>query len=245
MAIEPIAPDVTPETEQEWETRSQFRRDLLDTLDELLIAAEHAVEGGPEDGVRVVTHKAWIEILRATEFAPLTPIDRHYAEVVTGANVIVWATCPRCGIPGVINLQIDPELRVDTSSAELRLKAKAKPRTHTCGQLTIPALGPEVEGQESLNLEEMIGPRCGKAIPEAEVDGLVPACHLPEDHEGECAPAPAEEIVDAPADADADARDENAKTAARDDLLPGELRCEGSVHVPGCSCFDGPEFGEV
>ena len=55
--IDPIAPDVTPETEQEWETRSQFRRDLLDRLDEALIAAE-----------------AWIEILRATEFAPLPAI---------------------------------------------------------------------------------------------------------------------------------------------------------------------------
>lgn len=201
-SIDPIAPDVTPETEAEWETRSQFRRDLLERLDEALITAEHTVEGGPEDGVRVVTHKAWIEILRATEFAPLTPIDRHYAEVVTGAIVTVWATCPRCGIPGVINLQIDPELRVDTSSAELRLKAKAKPRTHTCGQLLLPAGA--AEGQGSFELEDIVGDAGAN-----DVDF------------GEGAPS-----------------DDGADDASDEDLLPGELRCEGSVHVPGCRCFD-------
>jgi hypothetical protein len=136
-------------------------------------------------------------------------------------------------------LLVDPELRVDTSGAELRLKAKAKPRTHICGQLTIPPAGPEVEGQESLSLEELIGPRCELQVNDANGDVTDEVCHLHDGHEGECVPAPAEEIVDAPADADADARDENAKTAARDDLLPGELRCEGSVHIPGCEHFGG------
>lgn len=174
MAIEPIAPDVTPETEQEWETRSQFRLDLLDRLDEALVAAEHTVEGGPEDGVTVVTHNAWVEILRAAEFAPLPAIDRHHAEVVTGASVTVWATCPRCGIPGVINLQIDPELRVDTSSAELRLKAKAKPRTHVCGQLPLAVGSAEAEFQ--LTVTDFTGP----------VDPCPhPGCELAAEHEGD------------------------------------------------------------
>jgi hypothetical protein len=220
MAIEPIAPDVTPETGQEWETRSQFRRELLNQLDELLTAAEHTVEGGPEDGVKVVTHKAWRKILRATEFAPLTAIDRHYAEVVTGANVTVWATCPRCGIPGVINLQIDPELRVDTSSAELRLKAKAKPRTHTCGQLLLPA--GSVEGQGSFELEDIVGDASSVDLGEGAGD---------------------EDQDDDGADDAGDAGDEDQD--ADDDLLPGEIRCEGSVHVPNCNCFDGPEFGDA
>jgi hypothetical protein len=261
MAIAPIAPDITPETEQEWETRSQFRRDLITRLDELLIAAEHTVEGGPEDGVTVVTHKAWAEVLRAIAFAPLPAIDRHYAEVVTGANVTVWCVCPRCGIPAPILMHIDPELRVDTSSAELRLKAKAKPRSHLCGQLTIPAPGPEVEGQESLNLEEMIGPRCGKPIGGEEADEF---CHLPEGHQGECAPAPAEEILEespaedaTPAEALAKTPEQAAADVARkrsrrrngtapaadiadDDLLPGELRCEGSNHMPGCAHVGNP-----
>lgn len=219
MAIGPIAPDVTPETEQEWETRNQFRRDLLDKLDEALISAEHTVEGGPEDGVKVVTHKAWIEILRATEFAPLPAIDRHYAEVVTGANVIVWATCPRCGIPGVINLQIDPELRVDTSSAELRLKAKAKPRTHTCGQLPL-SVGPE--GQGSFELEDIVDDASSVDLGEGASDA-------DQDDDG---------ADDASAD-DASADDQDAD----DDLLPGELRCEGSVHIPNCEHFDQPAGG--
>jgi hypothetical protein len=214
MAIEPIAPDVTPETEQEWETRSQFRRDLLEKLDELLIAAEYTVEGGQEDGVKVVTHKAWIEILRATEFAPLPAIDRHYAEVVTGASVTVWATCPRCGIPGVINLQIDPELRVDSSSAELRLKAKAKPRTHTCGQLILSAGS---KGQGSFELEDIVGDASSVDLGEGSGDE-------DQDDDG------ADDASDDDQDAD-------------DGLLPGELRCEGSNHVPNCGHFDQPAGG--
>jgi hypothetical protein len=260
MAIDSIAPDVTPETEAEWETRSQFRRDLLDKLDELLMAAEHTVEGGPEDGVKVISHHSWAEALRAIAFEPLPAIDRHYAEVVTGANVTVWCVCPRCGIPAPIPMLIDPELRVDTTSAELRLKAKAKPRSHTCGQLMIPAPGPEVEGQESLNLEEMIGPRCYKPTFDGEGWSDGGTCHLPEGHDGDCAPAPAEEILaDAPDGTEAATPEEAlakspeqaaadvAKKRSRrrngtapavdDDLLLGELGCEGSVHVPGCEHF--------
>jgi hypothetical protein len=65
---------------------------------------------------------------------------------------------------------------------------------------------------------------------------------------------PAEVMAKTPQEASADVA---ARRAARvvlaavavnagvDDLLPGELRCEGSVHIPNCGCFDGPEFGDA
>ena len=148
-------PAVTPETEKQWETRRQFRGDLITSISDALLAAEHMVDGGVDDGVEVVTHREWKDILFEALTADLPPVSNHAAEVVTGATILVWAKCPRCHIAGPIALTIEPELRVHDASAELRLRAKAKPRTHVCGQLTIPA-GP-AEGQESFELEDIVG----------------------------------------------------------------------------------------
>jgi hypothetical protein len=218
MAIDPVAPAITPETDEQWKTRARFASELVDALRDKLAAAEIQVTGGEDDGVTVVTHKGWRDALREVDYAPLPPIDNHYAEVLTGASITVWATCPRCGIAGPIMLLVDPELRVDTSGAELRLKAKAKPRTHICGQLTIPAAG-AAEGQSSFELEDIVGDASSVDLGEGAGDA-------DQDDDG------ADDAGDEDQDAD-------------DDLLPGEIRCEGSVHVPNCSCFDGPEFGDA
>jgi hypothetical protein len=251
----PAALVLPEETEAAWETRSQFRRELLDQLGELMLAAEHAVDGGAEDGVKVVAHRAWLDVLSAVRYKALPPVSNHAAEVVTGAAVTVWCVCPRCKIAGPILMTIEPELRVDTSSAELRLKAKAKPRTHMCGQLTLAAAAPEIEGQESLNLEELTGPHCGKAIGGEESAEF---CFLPEGHEGECERASAVEIIEEPeAITPAEALGKTAEQAAADvatkrarrrraradvgpdlsdapddDLLPGENL--GACPWPGC-----------
>jgi hypothetical protein len=149
-------PAVTPETEKAWETRRQFRDDLLDSLRDRLAEVGETVESGPLEGVHIVTRAQWMDVIYEISNIPLPPVDDHTAEVVTGATVLVWAKCPRCHIAGAIALTIEPELRVDDASAELRLRAKAKPRTHVCGQLTIP-VGPPVEGQESFELEDIVG----------------------------------------------------------------------------------------
>jgi hypothetical protein len=75
----------------------------------------------------------------------LLPTDSHYAEVVTGATIVVWAICPNCGIAGAITLNIDPELRVSPDSGELHLKAKSKGTPHVCGQLPLQAMSVTVE----------------------------------------------------------------------------------------------------
>lgn len=163
-------PAVTPETEKQWKTRKQFRDDLLDTIRRRLGEVGETVESGPLEGVHIVTRAQWRAVLWEIGAIPLPPVDDHSAEVVTGATVLVWARCPRCHIAGPISLTIDPELRVDDASAELRLRAKAKPRTHVCGQLTIP-VGPSAEGQESFDLEDIIGAADPESADDPSADG--------------------------------------------------------------------------
>ena len=212
-------PAVTPETEKHWETRRTFRDDLLHSLGDRLTTAGETVESGPLEGVHIVTRAQWMDVIYEIGNVPLPPIDDHVAEVVTGATVLVWARCPRCHIAGAISLTIEPELRVDDASAELRLRAKAKPRTHVCGQLTIPAMVP-AEGQESLNLDDLTGPHCGKAIP-VEGSEVADSCFLPEGHEGDCERASSAEIIEEPA------------------LDPGLGDPETDCPWPGCERYGG------
>jgi hypothetical protein len=254
-------PAVTPETEKAWETRREFRDDMLDYLGERLAEEAQTIESGSLEGLRIVSAAQWRAVLNEARNAPLPPVSNHSAEVVTGATVLVWAKCPRCHIAGPIALTIDPELRVDDASAELRLRAKAKPRTHVCGQLTIP-VGPAAEGQESFELEDIVGPHCGKPTFDGEGWSDGGTCHLPEGHEGECAPAPAEEVLEeetgattpaevlakTPEEAAADVATKRSRrrahadptpveTTVDDDLLPGENL--GACPWPGCELASG------
>jgi hypothetical protein len=253
------APAITPETDKHWATRRQFRDDLVERLAEGLREAEQEVESGPLEGVRVVSHAQWDLALSLVRWADLPPVSDHAAEVVTGASITVWAACPRCKIAGPITLFVDAELRVDTAGAELHLKAKSKARTHFCGQLTIP-VGPPVEGQESFDLEDLVGERCDAIVRyDAELEADV-FCRLTEGHEGDhdelaaeaevleeeaAAATPEEALTKTPEEAAADVVTKRAaRRAARladrvipaetaaDDLLPGENL--GACPWPGC-----------
>jgi hypothetical protein len=161
------APVITiPESDTHWESRSQFRRGLEDRLRDGLLEAEVDVVGGPMDGVAVVTHAAWSSLLSGLTSEPLPPVSDHAAEVITHATITVWAVCPRCKIAGPILVTIEPELRVDDAGGELRVKAKAKARTHVCGQLTIPS-APQVEGQESFDLADIVDETDAESDPES------------------------------------------------------------------------------
>jgi hypothetical protein len=65
----------------------------------------------------------------------ILPTAQHYAEVVTGATVTVWAICPNCKIAAAVAVNLDPELRVSPTASELHVKAKSKGMPHVCGQL--------------------------------------------------------------------------------------------------------------
>jgi hypothetical protein len=82
------------------------------------------------------------------------PVSDHGAEISTPGRVVVWAACPRCGLAGAVSVELTPELRVDSHSGALHLKAKSKPVTHACGQLGL--RDGQTDGQESFELEDII-----------------------------------------------------------------------------------------
>jgi hypothetical protein len=116
---------------------------------ELFELKSQEIPSGPLEGQRVVL---WDDIRWALG-EPFPPASDHGAEVATPARVVVWAACPRCGISAPVAVELRPELRVDDHSGALHVKAKAKPASHSCGQLTLD--GPE--GQGSFELEDIIG----------------------------------------------------------------------------------------
>lgn len=219
---EPVAPPVTPEPLEHWETRARFRDDLLEAFRTALGSASRtlsAADVAAWDGVAVVTRRQWTEAIAKVAETPLPPLDQHSAEVVTTADVTVWTVCPRCNIAGPIRVQFQPELRVDVSGAELRLKAKAKPRTHACGQLTTPAAADE-NADEQLTVDDLVG--------EAEdiVQDNEPAAAAAE------SPAPRRRLRSSSAAA------VEPLPAADDDLLPGEPLNLGACPWPGCQLAD-------
>ncbi len=114
---------------------------------------------GDWDGVPVVTRKRLDEAVDAVFGLPVPAPDERRAEVSTPAMVWVSAVCPRCAIPQVILMTVHPELLVDDDGSELRVKAKAKGVSHTCGQLPLPVAEPgaPADGQGSFELEDIIG----------------------------------------------------------------------------------------
>lgn len=96
-------------------------------------------------GVPVVTRKDLDEALRAVFGQPLPPASETEAEVRTPAYVLVSAVCPRCHIAQDISVEINPELLISNDGSELRLKAKAKGRTHLCGQLPLATNGHDAQ----------------------------------------------------------------------------------------------------
>lgn len=137
------------------------RRALRDHYHEAMkdaIASKRAdVPGGEWDGVPVVTEKDLFDSLATIFFGPPPEAGDDFAEVVTPANVLVHAECPRCGIPAEINVQIGAVLTVDSDGAELSAKSKGKARTHVCGQLPLPTAGETIAGDQ-MNLSDWIGP---------------------------------------------------------------------------------------
>lgn len=143
-----------------FEMLTAYRRGLADiveesttTLGDLRAAMGDAVLS-PEDadealtGLRVVVRKDVDEAITAI-FSQLVPMPiETTAEVHTPATIIVSAICPRCSLAQPIAMTINPELLIDDSGSELRIKAKAKGRTHICGQMPLPVH--EAAGQEPL-----------------------------------------------------------------------------------------------
>lgn len=117
------------------EAEAEVDDDAQEAADELLEWA----------GVPVVTRKDLDEAIRAVFGYPVPAASETEAEVRTPAYVLVAAVCPRCHIAQDISVEINPELLISNDGSELRLKAKAKGRTHLCGQLPMPTNGHDAQ----------------------------------------------------------------------------------------------------
>lgn len=141
--------------DQTWSTRATFRDHLLETVTDRLTERSVPIEGGPLDGVNVVSAGTIEEVIAAIRAEPLPPTSERDAEVRTPAYIAVTAYCPRCGQPSLSSVTITPELRVDADGGEIHLKAKALAVTHVCGQLPLPVGD---SGQLAMDLADIIGP---------------------------------------------------------------------------------------
>lgn len=125
--------------------RESALRAVRDRLEERKVV----IIGGTLDG-QVVVNLADVDEAFAE---PLPAPTDHSAEVRTPSRVVVSAECPKCGLPATIALDVQAELRVDTSGSTLRLKGKSKEATHTCGQTVLF----DPSRQESFDLTDIIG----------------------------------------------------------------------------------------
>lgn len=137
-------------------SRAALRDAYLRSLEEGFDERKQSVEGGSWDGVPVLTEPAFNELLSATLRGPIPPTNDQHAEIRTPGTVIVSAICPRCDLPTTVILTVSPELVVDDSGAEIRVKTKAKARAHVCGQQEIFDRA-ALEDDSQMRLEDLVG----------------------------------------------------------------------------------------
>lgn len=193
-------------------TREAVRRASLHSLVDRCEKAATPIEGGPLDGISVVSIGTLKEQVRDELEERLGPPSEKFAEVTTPATVNVSALCPECDLPVLIVVSLLPTLTVDDGGAELSVKAKSKARVHVHGQLSLPE---EAEGQ--MTIEDMVGP-----VPTIEELTTALAAVLPD----ELAEMPAAEAIEGWTDIEKRevmewaTRTVLAAEAAADDLLP-------------------------
>jgi hypothetical protein len=105
-------------------------------VDERILAGARAIAE-----VKVLTRKDILDAVHVVFEQPIPAPPNDTAEVSTikgKATVVVATECPECHIAHPIILTVTPELLVDSDGKELRIKSKAKGRTHVCGQLPLP-----------------------------------------------------------------------------------------------------------
>lgn len=136
-------------------TREAVRRAALDDLVTRAEIDAVPMDGGPLDGLQVVSVGRLRELQVAALLVDLPPASEEYAEVKTPATIAVDAICPECHEPVDIAVKLVPRLVVEGNTTELGVKAKTKAVIHMHGQQRLPA----TPGQETLDAIEIDGLR--------------------------------------------------------------------------------------
>lgn len=118
-------------------TREALRRAVLDDIVARADLAATEIEGGPLDGVKVVSLGTLRDEVTKHLQVVLPPPSEQYAQVITPATITVAALCPECDLPNNIVVKLSPQLTVTNEGSELAVKAKTKARVHVCGQLPL------------------------------------------------------------------------------------------------------------
>lgn len=133
-------------------TREAVRRAALEDIIARCELASTSIEGGELDGVKVVSMGTLRDQVTGSLLVQLPPPSERHAEVSTPATVTVSAFCPECKLPVKIVVILTPELVVDASGAEIKIKAKAKKSPHQHNQLSIDST--EADGQ--VGMDELV-----------------------------------------------------------------------------------------
>lgn len=137
-------------------TREAVRRAALEDIVARCELASTSIEGGELDGIKVVSMGTLRDQVTGSLLVALPPPSEHVAEVSTPATVTVSAFCPECKLSVKIAVILTPELVVDASGAELKIKAKAKKAPHQHNQLSIDDLGDDVQvGMDELVIDDL------------------------------------------------------------------------------------------
>lgn len=134
-------------------SREAVRRAALDDIIGRCQIAAVALEGGPLDGIEVVTMGTLRDQVTAALLIDLPPASERYAEVSTPANVTVDALCPECREPTEILVRLFPSLTVEEGVTKLAVKASSKAVNHMHGQQPL-----NLEGQQDFGLADVVGP---------------------------------------------------------------------------------------
>lgn len=129
-------------------TREALRRAVLEDILTRCQDTAVVMEGGPLDGLAVVSiGKLRDQVAQALE-VELPPASERHAEVSTPASVFAAAMCPECGLPVEITVNLSPRLIVTDDGATISVKAKSKARDHIHGQLSLS----EADGQVAIDV---------------------------------------------------------------------------------------------
>lgn len=140
-------------------TRGALRLSVLEAVraeaDPLFALHEHELSQEHESShldVDFLSRGQLNEAIERVKRSDLPPIDVMSAEVKTPAEVFVDAICPECNLPTRILVILSAVLETTRAAGStIKLKAKAKGRTHVHNQL---ALEVDDHGQTELGLDQ-------------------------------------------------------------------------------------------
>jgi len=132
-------------------TREAVRRAALDDIVARCELASTVMEGGPLDGIKVVSIGVLRDQVSGALMVKLPPPPSTWAEVATPATIVTSVICPECALPQVITVKLGPKLTVDDDGAELSVKANSKGSVHVHGQLSL-----DGEAGDQLGMDDVV-----------------------------------------------------------------------------------------